>query len=58
VAAVDMNIVTLDSGFVEIQGTGEHGTFSEDQLVQLLASAREGLEIIRKEQLDSLKSDI
>jgi ribonuclease PH len=36
-AEVDMNIVCTDAGdFVEVQGTGEAGVFSRDQLNQLL----------------------
>ena len=39
-AAVDMNVVMTGSGrFVEVQGTGEEATFSEDQLHQMLALA-------------------
>jgi ribonuclease PH len=36
-AEVDMNIVCTGTGdFVEVQGTGEDGVFSRDQLNQLL----------------------
>jgi ribonuclease PH len=39
-AHVDMNVAMLaDETFVEVQGTGEHATFSLDQLQQMLALA-------------------
>jgi ribonuclease PH len=39
-AEVDMNIVIAGPGrFVEVQGTGEHGTFGRDQLTALLDAA-------------------
>jgi ribonuclease PH len=44
-AAVDMNVVMTGSGrFVEIQGTGEEATFSDDELQMLLRLARGGIE--------------
>ncbi|MFC1597710.1 ribonuclease PH, partial [Planctomycetota bacterium] len=43
-ASVDMNVVMTASGqFVEVQGTGEEATFSDDQLSQLLQLARAGI---------------
>ena len=43
-AEVDMNVVMLESGgFVEVQGTGEQGTFSREQLDQLLDLAGTGI---------------
>ncbi|HVT81205.1 MAG TPA: ribonuclease PH, partial [Phycisphaerae bacterium] len=37
-AEVDMNVAMLGDGtFVEVQGTGEHATFSEEQLREMLA---------------------
>jgi ribonuclease PH len=43
-AAVDMNVVMTGAGrFVEVQGTGEEATFSEDELRQLLELARRGI---------------
>ncbi len=42
-AAVDMNVVMTSGGrLVEIQGTGERATFSQDDLLALLALARSG----------------
>ena len=43
-AAVDMNVVMSSEGqFVEVQGTGEHGTFDRPQLDALLDLAVKGL---------------
>jgi len=53
-AAVDMNVVMSGGGqFVEVQGTGEEATFSEEELAALLKLAKRGIvqmtEIQRKE---------
>jgi ribonuclease PH len=43
-AAVDMNVVmSSEQRFVEVQGTGEHGTFDRGELDALLALAVNGL---------------
>jgi len=43
-AEVDMNVVmSSEGGFVEVQGTGENGTFDRAQLDQLLSLATKGL---------------
>jgi ribonuclease PH len=43
-AAVDMNVVmSSEGGFVEVQGTGEHGTFDRGELQALLDLAVKGL---------------
>jgi ribonuclease PH len=43
-AKVDMNVVMTGSGqYVEIQGTGEEATFSDEQLAAMLALARRGI---------------
>lgn len=43
-ATVDMNVVMTGSGkFIEIQGTGEEATFSEDELAKLLKLAKSGI---------------
>lgn len=43
-AAVDMNVVMSSEGrFVEVQGTGEHGTFDRDELDALIDLAVKGL---------------
>jgi ribonuclease PH len=43
-AAVDMNVVMSSEGrFVEVQGTGEHGTFDRQELDGLLSMAVAGI---------------
>ncbi len=43
-ADVDMNVVMTGGGrFIEIQGTGEEATFDDDQLAELIASAKKGI---------------
>jgi ribonuclease PH len=43
-AAVDMNVVMTGGGqFVEVQGTGEEATFSEAELMSLVALAKQGI---------------
>ena len=42
-AEVDMNVVKTGAGrFVEIQGTAEEGSFSEEELGELMAAAEKG----------------
>jgi ribonuclease PH len=53
-AEVDMNVVKLDSSYVEIQGTGEKGTFDSQQLSLLLQSADEGISVVFSRQLESI----
>jgi ribonuclease PH len=46
-AAVDMNVVMSSEGrFVEVQGTGEHGTFDRAELDGLLSMAVAGIETL------------
>ena len=48
-AEVDMNLVMTGQGrFVEIQGTGEESTFSEEELTALLALGRSGIQQLIK----------
>ncbi len=58
-AQVDMNIVMTGSGkFVEVQGTGEEGTFSRDELNTLIALGEKGckdLVAIQKEALGGME---
>lgn len=58
-ADVDMNIVMHGRGeFVEVQGTGEGGTFSEKQMKALLGLARRGIKellVLQKKNLPKLK---
>lgn len=50
-AQVDMNIVMTDKGeYVEIQGTGEESTFSEDQLKILLELGKKGCNQLFEDQ--------
>jgi len=54
-AEVDFNIVMNGRGeFIELQGTGESGTFSRDELDRLLDIAGEGVGKLIKMQKDSL----
>jgi len=54
-AAVDMNVVMTGGGkFVEVQGTGEEATFSEDELSALLKLARKGIKRLGGEQRQAL----
>ena len=54
-AEVDMNVVKRDAQMVEVQGTGEQGTFSREQLTALLDAADEGIAEIYRAQLSSLQ---
>ncbi len=55
-AAVDMNVVMTGEGrFVEVQGTGEEATFSEEELQALLALARRGIGQLAAIQQAALK---
>ena len=57
VAAVDMNVIMSSEGrFVEVQGTGEHGTFGRDDLTVLLDLAVAGLQRIDEMQVRALKA--
>jgi ribonuclease PH len=50
-AAVDMNVVMSSEGrFVEVQGTGEHGTFDRAELDALLALAVAGIGELERAQ--------
>ena len=43
-ASVDFNVVMTGAGqFVELQGSGEEATFSEEQLAQLIGLAKKGI---------------
>lgn len=54
-AAVDMNVVMTGGGrFIEVQGTGEEATFSEEELTSLLRLARGGIAQIRETQKQAL----
>lgn len=56
-ASVDANIVMTGNGrFVETQASGEEATFTHDQLQELLAIARSGIETLSSMQRDTLAS--
>ncbi len=58
-ADVDMNVVMVGSGqFVEVQGTGEGGTFSEKDMQELIKLAKKGIKeliAIQKKTLPGFK---
>jgi len=55
VADVDMNVVMSSEGrFVEVQGTGEHGTFDRAELDRLLDLAVKGLSELDARQRNAL----
>ncbi len=57
-AEVDINVVRLGSGgLVEVQGTGEGGTFSREQLDALLNLAEQGISQLTDLQRESLGND-
>ncbi len=54
-AAVDMNVVmTSERRYVEVQGTGEHGTFDRSMLDSLLAMAETGIDQLLAAQAAAL----
>ncbi len=54
-AEVDMNVVMSSEGkFVEVQGTGEHGTFDRDELNRLLDLAVAGIRTLDAAQTKAL----
>ena len=54
-AEVDMNVVMSNEGkFVEVQGTGEHGTFDRKQLDALLELAMNGIRALDAAQAKAL----
>jgi ribonuclease PH len=58
-AEVDMNVVMSSEGkFVEVQGTGEHGTFDRAQLDQLVDLAISGIRILDAAQVKALSEQI
>ena len=56
-AEVDMNVVATGAGrFVEVQGTGEQGTFSREQLSRLTDLALGGIASLTQRQLEVLEA--
>ncbi len=57
-AAVDMNVVMTGAGrYVEVQGTGEEATFSDEELAQLLGLAKHGIAQLTAAQKTALGDD-
>ena len=58
-AEVDMNVVMSSEGkFVEVQGTGEHGTFDRAQLDQLIDLAIAGIRSLEAAQTTALEKPL
>lgn len=58
-AGVDMNVVmTSEGGFVEVQGTGEHGSFTRGELDALLALAEQGIHSLDAAQAAALATPL
>ncbi len=54
-AHVDMNVVATDKGrFVELQGTGESATFSEEEMSAMMALAKQGIAALVEKQREVL----
>lgn len=54
-AVVDMNVVCTGKGqLVEVQGTGEHGTFTRDELNELLNLGESGTKALMQVQREAL----
>ena len=54
-AHVDMNVVATDKGrFVELQGTAEGATFSEDEMSAMMALAKQGIGALVEKQKEVL----
>ncbi len=58
-ALVDMNVVMTGGGaFVEIQGTGEEYSFTEEQLMQMISLAKKGIKELTDIQKTSLGTEL
>jgi ribonuclease PH len=61
-AEVDMNVVATDKmRFIELQGTGESNSFSEEEMTAMLALAKSGIEKLigmQREILDPLLTQV
>jgi ribonuclease PH len=54
-AGVDMNVVATDKGrFVELQGTGETATFTEEEMNSMVALAKNGIASLIEKQREVL----
>lgn len=55
-AIVDLNVVKLqDGGLVEVQGTGEHGAFTRQELTAMLDLAEAGIATLYARQAEALR---
>jgi ribonuclease PH len=58
-AGVDMNVVATDKGrFVELQGTAEGATFSEDEMNAMLGLAKSGIAQLVEKQREALAATL
>ena len=58
-AETDMNVVMNDAGrFIEVQGTAEGHAFSQEELTEMMALAKSGIEHILKLQNEVLAAEI
>jgi len=56
-AETDMNVVMTDSGgFIEIQGTGEDGEFSAEELNKMISLAQAGIQRLLDAQKTALET--
>ncbi len=56
-AGVDMNVVATEKGrFIELQGTGESATFSEEEMQAMVALAKSGIAQLIAKQKEALAS--
>ncbi|MBI2946950.1 MAG: ribonuclease PH [Verrucomicrobia bacterium] len=56
-AEVDLNVVMTSTGeFIELQGSGEEATFTEEQLAKMIGLAKTGLRQLFERQQMSLKA--
>ena len=56
-ASVDMNLVMTDQfRFVELQGSGEEASFSDEELETMIALGREGIRSVLQEQRAAIKA--
>lgn len=54
-AETDMNVVMTESGgFIELQGTGEDGDFSHEQLLEMIALSKSGIQHLVSKQKQAL----
>lgn len=56
-AETDMNVVMTESGrFIEIQGTGEDGDFTQKQLIEMVDLANIGIKALIRKQQEAINS--